>query len=64
MVLEPLDQQSFLANSPISLNNKRMIILRVGRISRQPLLNHKIVFFKSTPFLIFIETQHHIRCTE
>ena len=63
MVFIPLNKQSFLSYSTVSLDYEWFIFL-VANIHIKPLLNHKIVFFEAASWLVFIKTKHHIWSTK
>lgn len=55
MVLEPLDQQSFLAHTSVPFNDKGVVTFWVFWLRSQPLLNHEIVFLQPTALLVLVE---------
>lgn len=63
MVLKPFNKKCFFADSSISFDDKRMIILRVFMLHGQPLLNHEKIFFQPTAFFVLIEAKHNIGST-
>ena len=62
MVFIPLDEEGLLADPAVSLDDQWLVVLGAG-FHVEPLLDHEVVLLQPASRLVFIESEHDIRCT-
>lgn len=59
MIIDPLNQQSFLADPGVAFNQQWVIILRVFFFAK-PVINMHKIFFKRIGLLVFVVFNYDI----